>query len=83
MGSDTTKSVNTSVVGVMMAATTSIATTACLLYVAMKWSVNSPMRPISAHTTGNSKTTPITRHMPNRVSMYDCSVSMLATSGLT
>ena len=43
----------------------------------------SPILPISAQTTGSSKTTPMTRLMPNSVSIYDCNVSMLATSGDT
>ena len=68
IGSATMKRVNTSVVGVMMAATMSIATSAWRRYADMSDDEIIPMRPSMALTTGNSNTAPITRLMLSRVS---------------
>ena len=83
IGSATTKSVNASVVGVMMAATIRIATMACRRIERIICAFTKPIRPRIQLTTGNSNTMPITRLIVSSVSIYDCSVSMFATSGLT
>ena len=77
------KSVKASVVGVMMAATTSIATMACLRHIRIIEALRSPILPRSQQTTGSSKMMPITRHIISSVSIYDCKVSIFATSSLT
>ena len=83
MGSDTTKSVMASVVGVMMAATRSIATMAWRRYCRMVERFSTPKTPSSQHTMGSSKTVPIISDMQMNVSMYDCSVRRLFISVLT
>ena len=83
MGSDTTKSVMTSVVGVMMAATMSIATMAWRRYCRMVERRSTPMTPSNQHTMGSSKTVPIISDMQMNVSIYDCSVRRLFISVLT
>ena len=83
IGKATTNSVKASVVGVMIAETMRMATTACRRKCDIISPVMMPVLPSNAHTTGSSKTTPMTKLMPMSVSVYDWSVSMLATSGLT
>ena len=83
MGSATTNSVKASAVGVMTAATIRMMTMAWRRYWLMWRSLMSPMRAITQQTTGSSNTTPITRLIISSVSIYDCRVSMLATSALT
>ena len=78
-----TKSVKASVVGVMMADTMRMATIACLRQVSIILALISPILPNSQLTTGSSNTIPITRLIISSVSIYDCRVSMLATSSLT
>ena len=83
IGSATIKSVKASVVGVMIADTIRMATMACLRHIRIIGALISPIFPKSQLTTGSSKTIPITRLIISSVSIYDCSVSMFATSGLT
>ena len=69
MGSDTMKRVIASVVGVIIAATTSMTTTACLRYCRIVVRFSIPILPSSQHTMGSSKTTPIT-HPANSVRSF-------------
>ena len=83
IGNATINSVKASVVGVIIAAMISIATIAWRRIERIILRLTSPIRPKSQLTTGSSNTIPITRLIIISVSIYDCSVSIFATSGLT
>ena len=83
IGNATIRSVKASVVGVIIAAITRIATTACRRIERIICALTNPIRANIQLTTGSSKTIPITRFIISSVSIYDCRVSMFATSSLT
>ena len=83
IGNATIRSVKASVVGVIIAAITKMATMACLRHIRIIEALRSPILPRSQLTTGSSKMIPITRLIISSVSIYDCRVSMFATSSLT
>lgn len=69
IGKATSESVKTSEVGVMMAATTRIATIACLRYLRMKPADSNPNLANSYERIGISKTSPIASDMVISVEM--------------
>ena len=83
IGNATIRSVKASVVGVIIAAITKMATMACLRHIRITEALRSPILPKSQLTTGSSKTIPITSVIVSNVSTYDCRVSIFATSSLT
>ena len=83
MGKETSDRVNTSEVGVMMAATMRIMTIAWRRYLRMKAALMKPNLAKSHESMGISKTTPIASDMVSSVEMYDCSVIMFSTILLT
>lgn len=83
IGKLTTKSVNISDVGVIMAAIIKIATYECLRYLRIMSDERMFIFPNSQESRGISKTIPMANESMTRVSIYDWSDIMLATSELT
>ena len=83
MGNDTSSRVNTSDVGVMIAAMARILTMAWRRYRRMKVAEIKLNLASNQHRMGISKTMPIIKFIIISVSMYDCREIMFSTSSLT